>query len=237
MSNACCLCRSLAQGQKGRSSQPWDTMVFESENFVAMPTRGAIIEGWMLVVPKKHYLCMGALGKLQIKELVRFKTLLVSTLQDCYGRMTIFEHGPAKPNLSVGCGVDHAHLHLVPISFNLIEKSEEALPENFRWHQINNMAQLRDYYIEQKSYLYVEQSVGKMYAGTHLDLGGQLFRKIIASEIGKADKYDWKVNAEEENIMATVDRLRGWSARNNFGQIPIKEYYNGKISVSSWVRS
>ncbi len=43
-----------------RAVDPWDQVLLETANFVVVPTIGAIVEGWLLVVSKEGLVCMGA---------------------------------------------------------------------------------------------------------------------------------------------------------------------------------
>lgn len=61
----CCLC-SISVADAPRQS--WDNPVFESRNFVVVPSLGSLVEGWMLLLPKKHLLSMGALPEELVAE-------------------------------------------------------------------------------------------------------------------------------------------------------------------------
>ena len=41
--------------------------------------------------------------------------------------VTMFEHGASHTGSIMGCGVDHAHVHLVPLDFNLAEEAVSEL--------------------------------------------------------------------------------------------------------------
>ena len=113
-------------GQQGNVQEPWDKILYESDNFVVVPTLGSMIEGWLLVVTKNHYICMGAIPERLWSELQHVLELATKVITSKYAAPTLFEHGPVTEGRRVGCGVDHAHLHIVPLHFNLLEKSKKS---------------------------------------------------------------------------------------------------------------
>jgi len=107
----------------------WDKPLLESENFAALPSLGALVEGWLLLVPRRHFISVGALPQPLLREMEEMKRLLCSAVEENYGQACIFEHGPSKANCAVGCGVDHAHLHVVPVPFDLASAMAPYLPK------------------------------------------------------------------------------------------------------------
>ena len=155
-------CR-LCLGVRGSSSLPgpeWNTPLFESPNFVALPSLGALVEGWLLLVPKQHFIAMGALPESLCDEMTAMKQLLWSALQECYGTSCAFEHGPSASLRDVGCGVDHAHLHFVPTSFDLPSAVSNFVPVNTSW-RTGGVEDCRVAYENGEDYLYLEQPLGR----------------------------------------------------------------------------
>src|SRR5690349_14094182 len=98
----CRLCFNSSQ------SEFWNEPLFESRHFFVVPSLGALVEGWLLLVPKDHFICIGELPESMIAEMESVQTTVTSFLTECYGHATIFEHGPHTDKLQIGCGVDHA---------------------------------------------------------------------------------------------------------------------------------
>src|SRR5579862_8951840 len=109
LTSACMRCSSL---KSHPFIEAWDIPLFESPNFVAVPSLGALVEGWLLLIPKCHVLSLGSLPDSTHEELNEFKEFLYAALIQCYGSASAFEHGPIIEKSAVGCGVDHAHLHI-----------------------------------------------------------------------------------------------------------------------------
>src|SRR5258706_12627640 len=106
----------------------WDRPLFESTNFVAIPSLGSLRKGWLLVVPKKHFLSTAALPPHLLQEMIKVKQALTEVLTESFGEIWAFEHGPAGGGRLAGCGVDHAHLHIVPLEIDLLQAARPFLP-------------------------------------------------------------------------------------------------------------
>ena len=187
----------------------WNEPLFESANFVVFPSLGALVEGWLLIVPKQHFVSIGALPDSLINELQRVRNVLIPVLQECYGAVCVMEHGPSVANHDVGCGVDHAHLHLVPFQSNLAVAVAPFLPDSASWTPAGTK-ECQQAYRRGNDYLYFEQPLGSGYIATHQKFGSQLFRRAIADCIGIPDEFNWRKYPQLSNVSATTQRLSAW---------------------------
>lgn len=204
--STCCLCSSFVAAD---TRDFWDRPLFETANFSVMPSLGSLVEGWMLVVPKRHFLCMGALSADLWSELRDLKTVIGASLAEQYGEVCAFEHGAHAPNREVGCGVDHAHLHLVPVParIDLAKAAEEFLPARVSWSSAAYEAcQLA--FSRGDDYLYVEQPLGAGRIATGDALGGQIFRKAIATQLGVPDEFNWRQYPQLHNVRQTIRKVQ-----------------------------
>lgn len=204
--NTCKLCSEL----ESRTSV-WNQPLFESPNFVALPSLGALVEGWLLLVPKRHFISFGAIPSSMHPEINEFKGYLCAMLRQCYGTVAAFEHGPSMASRTVGCGVDHAHLHLVPLQFDLAAEVLPFLPNSATWSSAG-IEQCQDAYTRGEDYLYLEQPIGSGRITTHDEFGSQLFRKAIAAQLGIHNQYNWHEYQQLETVMTTIDSVRTWSS-------------------------
>ena len=156
MGDRCVLCANLT-GHK--SVEYWNRPLFESHNYVVLPSLGALVEGWLLIVPKSHFICVGAISQKLVEELHQLKTTLAQLLTPIYGPLVAFEHGPNRTSCDIGCGVDHAHLHLVPYTYNLKEAVGRFLPENTEW-TLAGPTDCANAFTNNEDYLYFEQPLG-----------------------------------------------------------------------------
>ena len=204
----CCLCSNLVSTP---STEAWDRPVFESANFVVLPSLGSLVEGWLLLVPKQHYLSMGALPASLVIEMEEMKAKVSAHVRQEYGETCVFEHGPATASRSVGCSVDHAHLHIVPLTFDIGQAARPFLPKDAEWVNAS-WIQCQQAHQAGKDYLYFEQPVGYGNISTHNEFGSQVFRKAIAAQIGRPDDFNWREHPELETIAKTINVLKSTSA-------------------------
>ena len=100
----CKICDAL-KVRVGR--EPWNEPLIETRNFVVIPSLGALVEGWVLVVPKEHRISMGALPAELRAEVENIERRVRRILRQRYGKPIVaFEHGPSGENHGTGCGVD-----------------------------------------------------------------------------------------------------------------------------------
>lgn len=197
----CCLCSSLVSGAARRS---WDIPVFESRNFAALPSLGSLVEGWLLLVPKRHFISMGALPQGLVAEMEDMKAKVSAHVRNAYGEVCVFEHGPAFANGKVGCSVDHAHLHLVPLSFDLEKAARPFMPEDSEWSKAS-WRDCREAHLAGRDYLYLEQPALHGSISMHADFGSQVFRRAIASQIGRPDEFNWREHPALDTIAKTIN--------------------------------
>jgi diadenosine tetraphosphate (Ap4A) HIT family hydrolase len=180
--------------------------LLESENFVVIPSLGSLVEGWVLIVPKKHFICIGALPADLLCELEQTKTLAAARLGLQYGQVCAFEHGPHAVNRQAGCGVDHAHLHVLPLDFDLRTAAEPFAPPELGWAPAT-LESCRTAFHEGQDYLFVEQPIGNGFIASHRELGSQVLRRAIASRLGVPDQFNWREHPHTEVISRTIQAL------------------------------
>jgi len=190
-----------------------DKVLFESRNFVVTPTAGSIVPGWLLLIPKTHHLCFGELNESLWHEMLELRTLAADALYQVAGNVAFFEHGPSQPATTVGCGVDHAHLHLVSTDINLLAGARKISKSPINWERCSGIHVVQDYWNKKNPYLYVEQA-GEAWIGTHSQIESQLFRKVIANGVGLTDCFDWKTHSFEENISKSIKAIDSLNLKN-----------------------
>jgi ATP adenylyltransferase len=204
---ACEMCSNLS------SKDPafWNKPLFESLNFRVLPSLGALVEGWFLLLPKRHAISMGALDDELIAEMQHVKNLVVSQMERAFSSVCAFEHGPSKTNSLVGCGVDHAHLHIVALKFDLLSAVQPFLPKDVRWFPAS-FAECQAVHRRGDDYLYLEQPIGRGWIASDREFGSQLFRRAVASQIGLANQFSWREHPQLSNVSATIQHARTWAA-------------------------
>jgi ATP adenylyltransferase len=181
-----------------------DKVLAETENFVATPTIGSIVEGWILISPKRHYLCFGAISPHLDLEIRIIRELVVETLRERYPRVVTFEHGPATCASPVGCSVDHAHIHVVPTACVLHKGAQSEVAAPIEWQPVTGLSDARRAFSGGHDYLYVEED-GRALLAKDGGFGSQLFRKVIARHEGATEKFDWRKHYFEDHVRSTID--------------------------------
>ncbi len=202
--NSCTLCAELT-ARSGRAS--WNEPLMETENFVVLPSLGALVEGWLLILPKVHQLSMGALASQLRAEADDLENSARSLLKARYGTGTIaFEHGPSAVKHGTGCGVDHAHLHVLPLNCDLIKYVQPFVPRDLVWEQAGWDGR-SDAYSHGLDYLYLRQEGQSGLLAVSEDFGSQVFRKAVASYLGIGNNFNWRAYPQLETVAKTMQAV------------------------------
>jgi ATP adenylyltransferase len=203
-----CFRTAYALRRYAQTRRLWDTPILETHSFVVLPTVGPLVEGWLLIVPKTRVLSFACVARGELAQLEAVLEKTVALVEEAYGPVAIFEHGAAASNDRVGCGVDYAHLHVVPTTCNLLFDAQVIAP-NIDWKTVDSLAAIRclnsdNYWFVQQNYYDRNCYLGRLRYG---EPPSQLFRQVIASDLGRQSAYDWKQDPHEQLIAATVGRL------------------------------
>lgn len=184
-----------------------DTVLLESRNFVVTPTVGSIVPGWLLIITKMPHLSMSVLSECQLAELDEVRSQTEAVLSEAFGSpAATFEHGPLLKGQKIGCGVDHAHLHVVALSSSLIGASEKLGYQNLAWQSVGSF---RECLVANDSpYLAIEDIDGQCYRTDATNAPSQYFRRAIADMAGVPNEYDWRRFPFAENVSLTIARSK-----------------------------
>jgi len=199
----CCLCPNQVSAD---SSEFWNKPLFETANFAVIPSLGSLVPGWLMVVPRTHVICAGALSLDLVHEMQQLSSQVVAHLERSFGQVCIFEHGPSTWRKSTGCSVDHAHLHIVPVGFDLAAAAQPFMPSNSDW-QYGDWGSCREAYLQGLDYLYIEQPVGLGRISTNTEFPSQVFRKAIAQQLGIIEQFSWRDFPKFDVAARTVEAL------------------------------
>jgi diadenosine tetraphosphate (Ap4A) HIT family hydrolase len=198
----CHFCSQLSAPSRGDASQ---TILFESTSFVVWPSVGALVAGWLLIVPRQHTLALAEMSGAKLDELAALRSHVGAGLGDL-GPIVSFEHGPHAQGQEVGCGVDHAHLHVVPTDAEILAGTKKLFAP-LTWQAVDSVAEGRNALDSDESYLYAQDQDGREWLASHTEIPSQLVRRVIASHLGRPEDYNWRTHPEAANIKRTVDIL------------------------------
>ncbi len=164
-----------------------------NDEFVAVASIGALVEGWSLIIPKVHQLSMRNIyGRSPFANIMES---VVPPLINLYGRLIAFEHGANKEGSITACGTDHAHLHIVPLGESLLSGLQDSGLEWIQCYasEIASMTGENEYLFY--SELYDEKELWQDPAGYLHVLEypvSQFFRRLIAERRGLSEVSDYK---------------------------------------------
>jgi diadenosine tetraphosphate (Ap4A) HIT family hydrolase len=211
----CDLCNELVENPNNAfyklyKGHPKNRIVLESGNFIVMPSIGQIVEGYLLVLPKKHLSCIGQLSSKLFDELIGIKSILSESLSPMYHPPIYFEHGCLSED-GGGCGIYHAHLHCVPapatVDFLPILLNDEKLTTRYK---IDNIKDLKSLFETGQSYLFYEDRFGNPSAFGAPFLPSQFFRRLFAEQVGTS-YWNWREFGRENKLISTLEKLKNLS--------------------------
>jgi ATP adenylyltransferase len=179
-------------------------LVFETQNFAVLPTLGQIVKGYLLIMPKKHFISYSTLDRQLYDEFDDVFAVVKKSLKATYQTKEVifFEHGRKTVHSSVGCCVEHAHIHAVPIGLKL----SSILSKRFSASSIIDISEISEV-VKGDDYLFIEDPDGKRYVYETPDIKSQYVRYLIATELGQPDKADWLVYPGIRELIETVSEL------------------------------
>lgn len=189
--------------------QPRTRTLFRSNELVAIPSLGQIAEGHVLLLPITHHTAIADLHDVAFEELVGFWRKLIPILTRIYGPCVSFEHG-IRPGATGGCGVTHAHLHVVPLG-----KAVDPLhsfKSRFPWTRLRDLNDLRVATPGMLGYLFYQNSQSEAYVFDTPNLASQYMRKVLSNLLGESN-WDWRSAGREPKLIATLNRLSGCFAQ------------------------
>jgi diadenosine tetraphosphate (Ap4A) HIT family hydrolase len=126
-------------------------ILYQSEHFLLLADHAPVVAGHILILPRDHYTCYGAVPEPLDEEFLDLKALVTGFCRATYQDPVFFEHGIFHQT------VFHAHLHVIPIgSF----PDDIATIATEAGRTVASQADIRDWYEAQGHYFYLERLVG-----------------------------------------------------------------------------
>ena len=129
--------------------QNLSNILTESQSFFLLADHAPLIEGHLLLVPKAHYSCYGAVPLALEEEFLGMKARADAFLRQAYRPPVFFEHGIFRQT------VYHAHLHCFPfgpLQLDLAAHHPYPAP---------HLKDVREWYAQKGQYFYFEQGAGE----------------------------------------------------------------------------
>lgn len=203
---SCPYCDALEKGFFEVQNQNYgNRILFESDNFVVFPSLGQIVEGYLLITSKKHYIGIGNVPSGQYPELDSICQRVRRVLTDAYETPLFFEHGSISQTRKGGCCIDHAHIHAVPVKVDILQE----LAKHFGYHQIENFDALKNQFKKGVPYFFYESNFGERYLFEVPEIvPSQYIQQVIAQKIRKPERWDWRMYFGIDELLGTIDKLK-----------------------------
>ena len=179
-----------------------NTIIDESDSFVVLPTIGALVDGYLMIISKRH---INSMAELEEKERAEYEFLIEkyrNKFKNIYNKFPIvFEHGSPINNSDMkASSVIHAHTHIVNHQF----LDESIIIKKLKLNRIDNLNCLS----KKQNYIMYISPENVCYVSYNFEPVSQMMRKIIAKDLGYEDKFDWKKEKFIENINSTVRKFK-----------------------------
>lgn len=184
-----------------------DSIIWEDDQIYVAPDLFPICIGHLLISSKFHYNSFANAPTITICSVKRTIDFLKTNIFRGYP-FTIFEHGAVEKH-TAGASIDHAHMHVVPISFDLqaeIEKSP-LIKCNAEPCAINDLFKLG---VQNHPYIFCQGRNQTSVIFRVGELPSQFLRKLIANKLGC--EYNWK-----ESIGSLAFKERFIETRKKYG--------------------
>lgn len=112
----CAFCKEFDEERTDQSRIIW-----ESPDFVLLPTIGCLRLGYCLFMPMDHVISFAQLPSAALTQTELVLEQHRTALRSVFGATIVAEHGPASYTDRGASCCDHAHLHLIPVQDHLRE--------------------------------------------------------------------------------------------------------------------
>jgi hypothetical protein len=186
----------------------YDEALFETTDCVVTPTLGSILPNWVLVIPRVRALNFAEWSRATNRNPAGLIDWVAACCNVDADRLIWFEHGAATSGSVVGCGVEHAHLHvLIDAPFTFQELSRELQSSSqLRWRAEAATCAYSGLQMN-KSYLFAASADHASIATDVEAVGSQFMRRAVARLIGTPETWDYKQYPHSDNIEMTVRNL------------------------------
>lgn len=198
----------VMDGTVSRTEELWDREILRTDDFVAIPSAGSLVAGWTLVVPRRPMLNLAGLDEIGQGALESVISPIANALAATGNSVFCFEHGAGWAGSATGCGVDQAHLHIVPLPFDLLEAAAKRQDGAITWQVLEDgrtpLAQLP----AEGEYVAVWNAAERQPMLGHVRRPiSQWIRRVIADELEVADEWDYRIHPQTEKVRQTLEML------------------------------
>lgn len=187
------------------------SVIYEDENVFVTPDIAPVVNGHYLIVTHEHINSYGNADEKVYTSLEVAKQFLINDIYHT-DNVLFWEHGAVLSH-SAGISIDHAHVHAIPVSFNLkIDAYLDSLYFIKSTRQILNYESLRGIALNGQPYISYEYKNREKYYRCVNWLPSQFFRIMISKYYFQ--EYNWKLQYKEKRSQQLFENTLEMSRLN-----------------------
>lgn len=149
----------------------------ETTNFRIVADHAPLVEGHLLIIPKEHYACYGAVPAELDDELLSLKQEVRLFFERYYVSPVYWEHGVFRQT------VFHAHLHCFPFGdIGYVPDPKQ------RWQRVHSQSDIRDWYSKHGYYFYMEDNKQALLFAPNMDDYIYIIRDVLGKGVAARNK-------------------------------------------------
>lgn len=189
--------------------------VIRQAGFLVQPTLGQLFEGSMLILPEAHVETMAQLSSAETRSCLTIVEMVEKHLT-AYGHPILFEHG-ARSAGGGGCGIYHAHFHLVPVPSLCPAMIEDLMPRIGRPQVVSSLEEALNELRGVEEYLLLRDTsrqigICEIPASMRGEVPSQFFRRALVAHYGLATPWDWRQYQVEPRLISTLRHFSSHAA-------------------------
>lgn len=207
----CCFCSDLDGRDRQFTAHRegfFNKVCLETTNFAAFPSLSPIARGHVLIIPKYHVTSLCQVHSSDLPELRAFVADVTRTLDESSTTVVCFEHGIGA-GMTGGCGVTHAHMHLLPMPSGASSAAFSAIHHDYEFRALSRLEDMVVPRNRSRSYLLLGRGMENLNVAFDVEPPSQYMRRKIAAELGTSS-WDWRDYSRWDLYEETQRRLTSY---------------------------
>lgn len=204
----CCFCTEFRDNRTPifirEKTDMANRIIRQTEHFIAFPSVSPLRSGHVLVCPNMHLSSLVQIPKAHIDEFITITNSVSRELEYSYGPTIVFEHGVGLGQEG-GCGVSHAHLHILPLTLTDRDSLSHIVCNQYGKGMVNGFQYMASNTPRTTSYLCFGPSLCCLRQIIGL-FPSQYMRRTIGA-ISHLQQYDWREHYGWHDFINTYDTL------------------------------
>ena len=174
----------------------------ETDHFLIAADHAPLVEGHLLIIPRQHYACYGAVPEALDGELFALKDEMRQFMAEYYAPVVFWEHGIFRQT------VFHAHLHCFPFG-----KAEYNTETNLHGMVVSSQDDIRTWYETKGQYFYMQDARLALLFAPDMETYLHIIRDVLwhgASQHGGSKTWRSPQQRYEEGVPLVETTAAKW---------------------------